>query len=79
MLKHEVSSENKDTAYTATLLLFYNVRIMALEKVGGWELHKSITDIHRNYYVTEYRNGKFFIRCVSHGNSHIYTFGEIEE
>ncbi len=35
MLKHEVSSENKDTAYTATVLLFNNVRQMAMHKIGG--------------------------------------------
>lgn len=79
MLKHEVSSENKDTAYTATVLLFNNVRQMAMHKIGGWELHEAMTDNERSHYITEYRNGKMFVRAVSYGNSHIYTFGEIKD
>lgn len=79
MLKHEVSSENKDTAYTATQLLFYNVRLMALEKVGNWELCETMTDSTNGHYITEYRDGKMFVRAVSYGNSHIYSFGEIED
>ncbi|EXJ28748.1 hypothetical protein [Vibrio parahaemolyticus] len=78
MKKHEVSSENKDTAYTATQLLFDNVRLMALEKVGGWELYEAMTDSKRSHYITEYRNGKMFVRAVSYGDSHIYSFGEIK-
>ncbi|MFZ3398540.1 hypothetical protein LCS82_13930 [Vibrio harveyi] len=79
MKKHEVTSEKKDTAYIATQNLFYNVRLMALEKVGGWELHEAMTDSERSYYITEYRDGKMFVRAVSRGDSHIYSFGEIEK
>ncbi|EHV5556828.1 hypothetical protein K0W35_003508 [Vibrio parahaemolyticus] len=79
MIRHEVSSENKDTAYTATQLLFDNVRLMALEKVGGWELHETLTDSTNRHYITEYRDGKMFVRAVSYGDSHIYSFGEIED
>ncbi|HBH7874742.1 hypothetical protein HJ024_00530 [Vibrio parahaemolyticus] len=79
MKNHEVSSENKDTAYTATVLFFNSVARMALEKVGGWELYETLTDNERSHYITEYRNGKMFVRAVSYGNSHIYTFGEIEK
>lgn len=79
MLKHEVSSENKDTAYAATVLLFNNIRQMALHKIGGWELYEAMTDSKRSHYITEYRNGKMFVRAVSYGDSHIYSFGEIED
>ncbi|EQB7930169.1 hypothetical protein ACYUFO_003499 [Vibrio parahaemolyticus] len=77
MLKHEVSSENKDTAYAATVLFFNSVASMALQKVGGWELYETMTDDKRSHHITEYRNGKMFVRAVSYGDSHIYSFGEI--
>lgn len=79
MERHEVTSEQKDTAYIATVLLFNNVKQMALNKIGGWVLHEAVTDNHRNHYVTEYRNGKMFVRAVSFGSSHVYSFGSAEE
>ncbi|EJG0960996.1 hypothetical protein C4G95_RS18340 [Vibrio parahaemolyticus] len=79
MLKHEVSSENKDTAYAATVLLFNNIRQMAMHKIGSWELYEAMTDSTNRHYITEYRNGKMFVRAVSYGDSHVYTFGEIGE
>ncbi|EIO4560642.1 hypothetical protein LQM11_001198 [Vibrio parahaemolyticus] len=79
MIRHEVSSENKDAAYAATVLLFNNVSQMALHKIGNWELYETMTDSTNRHYITEYRNGKMFVRAVSYGDSHVYTFGEIGE
>lgn len=76
---HSVDSENKDVAYIATVLLFNNVKQMAQRKVGGWKLYSNHTDIANKHYITEYRNGKMFIRAVSYGDAHIYSFGEIEK
>ncbi|EPW4494034.1 hypothetical protein ACWLPO_004069 [Vibrio parahaemolyticus] len=78
MKTHEVTSENQDTAYTATVLFFNSVARMALQKVGDWELYEAMTDDKRSHYITEYRNGKMFVRAVSYRDSHIYSFGEIK-
>ncbi|EMK3412203.1 hypothetical protein V8068_001162 [Vibrio parahaemolyticus] len=74
----EVSSEKKDATYVATVLLFDSVKQMAIHKIGSWELYEAMTDDKRSHYITEYRNGKMFVRAVSYGDSHIYSFGEIE-
>ena len=73
--RHEVTSEDKDTAYIATVLLFNNVKQMAMHKIGGWELYKTSTNTTDYAYVTEYRNGKMYVRATSCGDNHIYTFG----
>ena len=77
MNDHSVSSENKDTAYIATVLLFNQVQIMAMEEVGGWELESTITDTTNNHYQTKYNNGKMWIMATSQGDNHIYSFGSL--
>lgn len=71
--EHKVTSANKDTAYVATVILFNNIALMAHKKIGGWKLVQSCTS--GDIKATEYTNGKMFVKAVSLGDEHTYTFG----
>lgn len=71
-----VTSDNKDDAYVATVLLFNNVKQMSLHKIGGWCLDEVYTNTEENHFITSYTNGKMWIRAESNGDFHTYSFGE---
>ena len=73
-----VNSNNKDDAYVATVLLFNNIQIMCNAMLDGWTLKETYTDTSRGEYITAYTNGKMFIRAISVGSHHTYTFGPEE-
>lgn len=70
-----VNSDNKDSTYVATSLLFNNIRSMALVKLCNWELVESYTNNDEQHFITKYSNGKMWIKAVSVEQHHIYTFG----
>lgn len=75
----KVSTNDKNETYVATVLLFNNVRQMAMHNIGGWELAESITDNKGSYFVSVYTNGKMYVTAESHGDHHVYSFGEIKD
>lgn len=75
----KVNSDNKNETYVATVLLFNNVRQMAMHKIGGWALAESVTDNEGNYFISVYKNGKMHVTAESHGDHHAYSFGAIED
>lgn len=70
-----VNSNNKDDAYVATVLLFNNVQKMSLEKIGGWCVKQGYTSNTEQHFITEYTNGKMWIKAVSIEGEHTYSFG----
>lgn len=70
-----VSSDNKDDAYTATVLLFNQVKQMNSAGVGGWSLGEVYTSNTEQHFITEYTNGKMWVKAVSIKGNHTYTFG----
>lgn len=73
-----VNSNNKDDAYKATVLLFDAVKVMAINKIGGWQLAESFTDCDQGVFETMYSNGKMWIKAYSICGNHEYSFGEVE-
>ena len=71
-----VSSENKDELYQTAVLLFNNIKSMAMAKIAGWELTESVTDNTNKYFLTKYSNGKMWIMAVSSKDSHLYSYGQ---
>jgi hypothetical protein len=70
-----VSNDNKDDAYTATVLLFNQIKQMSLANVGGWGLGEVYTNVKELHFITEYTNGKVWIKAVSIEGHHAYSFG----
>ena len=70
-----VSSDNKDDAYTATVLLFNQVKQMSVAKIGGWSLGQVYTSNSEQHFITEYTNGKMWVKAVSIEGNHTYSFG----
>ncbi|AUS01720.1 hypothetical protein NVP1291O_06 [Vibrio phage 1.291.O._10N.286.55.F6] len=70
-----VTSNNKDDAYTSTVLLFNNVKQMAMHNIGRWELVESFTSADQEIFETKYSNGKMWIKAYSIFGNHKYSFG----
>lgn len=70
-----VNSDNKDDAYVATIHYFTAVQQMSHDKVGGWCIKQCYTSVTDDHYVTEYTNGKVWIKAVSIEGNHTYCFG----
>ena len=70
-----VNSNNKDEAYITTELLFDNVTRMNFEKIGGWCVKQGYTNNTEQHFITEYTNGKMWIKAVSIEGEHTYSFG----
>tara|TARA_R110002012_G_scaffold249637_1_gene427251 strand:+ start:1089 stop:1337 length:249 start_codon:yes stop_codon:yes gene_type:complete len=73
-----VTSNNKDDAYTATVLFFKQVAQMSAAKIGNWSLAECYTNNSDQHFITEYTNGKIFVKAVSVNGEHTYSLGEIE-
>jgi hypothetical protein len=70
-----VNSYNKDDLYQSTVLLFDAIRVMAVNKVGKWEVSESFTDSANKQFKTKYTNGKMWMKAVSSGEYHTYSYG----
>lgn len=70
-----VNSNDKSDAYTLAVLLFNQVRVMAMKKIGGWRLIESFTDTSKKHFITVYTNGEISARAESKSGEHTYTFG----
>lgn len=73
-----VTSDNKDDAYTATVLLFNSARQMSLANVGNWSLGEVYTNNAEQHFITEYTNGKMKIRAESIKGHHTYKFEPVD-
>lgn len=73
-----VSSDNKDDAYVATVLLFNNVQKMSLSMIGGWNLGEVYTNNEEKHFITSYTNGLMWIKAESIDGNHTYSFGSEE-
>lgn len=71
-----VNSNNKDDAYTATVILFNQAQQMSAANVGGWSLGEVYTSITEQHFITEYTNGKMWVKAVSIEGNHTYSFGD---
>lgn len=65
--------------YISLCLLFDQVSIMAMNKVGGWELIESSTFHDEGYILTVYSNGKFIVSAESSDGDHVYSTYPIKE
>lgn len=65
--------------YISLCLLFDQVSIMAMNKVGGWELIESSTLHDEGYILTSYSNGKFVVKEESSGGDHVYSAYPVKE
>ena len=73
----KVSCDIKDSAYIATVLLFNQVGQMCHESnLLGWELKSSYTSVVDEHFITEYTNGKMWVKAVSVNGKHTYSIGE---
>ena len=70
-----VNSDNKDDAYTATVLLFNQVKQMSAANIGGWTLGEVYTNNTDRHFITSYTNGKLWVKAVSIEGNHTYSFG----
>ncbi len=70
-----VNSKCNDELYQTTVLLFNSIRQMSMREVGGWTLTETFTDSTNKQFKTKYTNGKMWIKAVSSGTYHTYSYG----
>jgi hypothetical protein len=69
------TSDNKDDAYVATVLLFNQVKQMSAANIGNWQLGEVYTNNTDRHFITSYTNGKLWVKAVSIDGNHTYSFG----
>lgn len=67
--RSKIKSNNSD-CYTALAILFSQVSVMAVNKIGGWELVESATYCDEGYYLTVFSNGKLTVKAESKNGDH---------
>ena len=70
-----VNSDNKDDAYVATVHFFIAAQHLSRAKLNGWVVKQSYTSVTDKHYITEYTNGKMWVKAVSINDNHTYSFG----
>ena len=71
-----VTSNKKDELYQTTVILFNNIRQMCLANIGEWTLGEVYTSVTEQHFITEYTNGKMWIKAESIKGNHTYSYGE---
>lgn len=73
------NSKDGGNLYDVLKAFFHSVKNWGGLDKTPWTLSSSYTDVEGKVFITEFSNGKVFIRAHSENGVHTYSYGKVSE